>query len=74
MKIPVLFYVGFTTLLLVMLTIMVSVNIAFTWVFYSMCLGQAMVIVMVYKVLKENYTTDKTFDNFYEDKPLNYRK
>lgn len=29
--------------------------------------------VMVYKVLKDNYVTDKNFENFYEDKPINYR-
>ncbi|PQV48415.1 hypothetical protein CLV33_105275 [Jejuia pallidilutea] len=74
MKIPVMFYVALTTFLLVMLTVMVSLNMAFTWVFYTMCLGQAFVLVMVYKVLKDKYTTDKTFENYYEDRPINYRK
>ncbi|TBN02397.1 hypothetical protein EYD45_11850 [Hyunsoonleella flava] len=74
MKIPVMFYVGLTTFLLVLLTLMVSMNMAFTWVFYTMCIGQALVIVMVYKVLKDKYTTDKTFEHFYEDRPINYRK
>lgn len=74
MKIPVMFYVGLTTFLLVMLTLMVSMNMAFTWVFYTMCLGQVLVLVMVYKVLRDNYTTDKTFEHFYEDRPVNYRK
>ncbi len=74
MKIPVMFYVGLTTILLVMLTLMVSMNMAFTWVFYTMCLGQALVLLMVYKVLRDNYTTDKTFEHFYEDRPVNYRK
>ncbi|GAL66088.1 hypothetical protein [Jejuia pallidilutea] len=74
MKIPVVFYVALTTFLLVMLTVMVSLNMAFTWVFYTMCLGQAFVLVMVYKVLKDKYTTDKTFENYYEDRPINYRK
>lgn len=74
MKIPVMFYVGLTTILLVMLTLMVSMNMAFTWVFYAMCLGQALVLLMVYKVLRDNYTTDKTFEHFYEDRPVNYRK
>lgn len=74
MKTPAMFYVGLTTFLLVMLTLMVSMNMAFTWVFYTMCLGQALVVVMVFKVLKDTYTTDKTFENFYEDHPINYRK
>lgn len=74
MKIPAMFYVVLTTFLLVLLTIMVSMNMAFTWVFYIMCLGQLMVGVMVYKVLRDKYVTDKTFDHFYEDKPVNYRQ
>lgn len=73
MKIPVLFYVALTTFLLVLLTVMVAMNMPFGWVFYTMCLGQVMVIVMVYKVLKDKYTTDKTFEHFYEDRPINYR-
>jgi hypothetical protein len=77
MKIPVMFYVALTTLLLVTLTIMVSMNMSFSWVFYMMCLGQFFVLVMVYKVLKDKYTTSKTFADFYEDHPIsqseNYR-
>ena len=77
MKIPVMFWVGLTTFLLLLLTIMVSMDVAFGWVFYTMCIGQFFVLVMVYKVLRDNYTTDKTFEDFYEDKPIpksdNYR-
>ena len=29
-----------------------------------------MVAVMVYKVLTDNYTTEKTFSDFYEDHPI----
>ncbi|MGB5417456.1 hypothetical protein [Algibacter sp.] len=74
MKIPVMFYVAVTTFLLVMLTVMAAMNMAFTWVFYTMCLGQVLVVIMTFKVLKDNYTTDKTFENFYEDNPVNYRQ
>lgn len=70
MKIPVLFYVALTTLMLVTLTIMVAMDLPFNWVFYMTCLGQVFVVVMVYKVLKDDYTTDKTFDDFYEDHPI----
>ncbi len=70
MKISGMFYVAVTTLLLVTLTIMVAMDISFTWVFYVTVLGQILVAVMVYKVLKDNYTTDKTFDDFYEDHPI----
>ncbi|MFL1011942.1 hypothetical protein [Flavisericum labens] len=74
MKIPVMFYVALATFILVMLTIMVSMNMPFGIVFYTMCFGQLIVLIMVYKALKDKYTTDKTFDNFYEDRPINYNK
>ena len=70
MKIPVLFYVALTTLLLVTLTIMVSMNLPLNWVFYMTCVGEVLVVFMVYKVLRDQYTTTKTFDDFYEDHPI----
>lgn len=70
MKIPVLFYVALTTLLLVTLTIMVSMNMPLNWVFYVTCAGEILVVFMVYKVLRDKYTTNKTFDDFYEDHPI----
>ena len=73
MKIPVLFWVAITTMLLVTVTIMVSMNMPFNWVFYLTCIGQVSVGIMVYKVLTDNYTTDKTFKHFYEDRPIDYR-
>lgn len=70
MKITGMFYVAVTTLVLLTLTIMVAMDMSFTWVFYVTVLGQALVAVMVYKVLRDNYTTDKTFEDFYEDHPI----
>ena len=62
--------VAFTTLVLVTVTIMASMNFPFNWVFYVTIIGQALVIYMVYKVLTDNYSTVKTFDDFYEDNPI----
>lgn len=77
MKIPVMFYVAITTMLLVTLTIFAAMNIALNWIFFLTCVGQAFILIMVYKVLRDNYTTEKTFDDFYEDHPIrkfeNYR-
>ena len=70
MKIPIMFYVWITTLLLLIVTIMVSIDLPFNWVFYSTVIGQILVAVMVYKVLKDNYRTEKTFADFYEDHPI----
>ncbi|XCF06910.1 hypothetical protein ABI125_03390 [Tamlana crocina] len=69
MKVPAMFYVALTTFLLVLLAVMVSLDVPFGLVFYTKCVGQFFLLVMVYKVLKDNYTTNKTFDHFYEDYP-----
>ncbi|MCB0381775.1 MAG: hypothetical protein KDD05_00275 [Psychroserpens sp.] len=77
MKIPVMFYVALTTFLLITVTIAVAMNMPFNWVFYLTCIGQLLVVIMVYKVLRDRYSTSKTFDDFYEDHPVsqveNYR-
>ena len=77
MKDKIYFYIAATTLVLITATIMASMNFSFSWVFYLTILGQVLLVVMVYKVLRDNYTTTKTFDDFYEDHPIsqqeNYR-
>ena len=73
MKISGMSLVGFTTMVLVTLTIMVSMNFPFNWVFYMTVFGQALVVYMVYKVLTDDYETEKTFDDFYEDNPIGDR-
>jgi len=70
MKLPVSFYIAVTTLLLITITIMCAMDMPFGLVFYLTVLGQVLVILMVYKVLTDNYTTNKTFEHFYEDKPI----
>jgi hypothetical protein len=45
-------------------------NMAFNWIFYATVLGQGLVLLMVYKVLTDNYKTSKTFEDFYEDRPI----
>ncbi|WP_343487229.1 hypothetical protein [Allomuricauda sp. d1] len=68
MKISAMDMVGLTTLVLVVVTVLASINFSFGWVFYLTVFGQIMVGVMVYKVLTDNYKTSKTFEDFYEDK------
>ena len=70
MKLPVMFYVGFTTILLLTVVIFASMDFPFHWVFYLTVFGQFFLLVMVYKVLTDDYTTDKTFDDYYEDRPI----
>jgi hypothetical protein len=52
------------------MTLIASLNYAFALVFYLMIIGQLSVAITVYKVLRDNYSTDKTFENLYEDCPV----
>ncbi|QBA63235.1 hypothetical protein [Muriicola soli] len=70
MKDSAMFWVAATTLTLFTVTIMAAMNFPFNWVFYITVLGQIMIVYMVYKVLTDNYTTTKTFKDFYEDYPV----
>ncbi len=70
MKDSAMFWVAATTLVLISVTIMSAMNFAFNWVFYVTLLGQVMIVYMVYRVLRDTYTTDKTFADFYEDHPI----
>jgi TRAP-type C4-dicarboxylate transport system permease small subunit len=70
MKNSAMLWVGITTILLVLVTCMATLNFAFSWVFYLTVIGQVAVLIMVYKVLTDNYKTDKTFEDFYEDYPI----
>ena len=63
-------WVVITTIFLVILTIAASINLAFNWIFYATVFGQGLVLLMVYKVLRDNYKTSKTFEDFYEDRPI----
>ena len=70
MKISAMGVIGFTTMVLVTLTLMVSMNFPFNWIFYITIFGQASVVYMVYRVLTDDYETVKTFKDFYEDNPV----
>ena len=69
MKISAMQWLACTTLLLITVTIFSAMNLSFSWVFYLTILGQTMLVFTVYKVLKDDYKTDKTFRDFYEDRP-----
>ena len=70
MKNSAMFLVLFVTIFLLVLTALAYTNIGFSWVFILTVIGQLLVVLMVYKVLKDHYTTDKTFEDFYEDYPI----
>lgn len=70
MKFTATFYLTITTILLVAVATLVYYNASFTAVFYTVLAGQAWWIFSVYKVLKDDYVTEKTFDDWYEDHPI----
>lgn len=70
MRLTATFYITITTILLVAVATMVYYNFSFTTVFYTVLAGQAWWIFTVYKVLTDDYSTEKTFDDWYEDYPI----
>ncbi|MEB8346637.1 hypothetical protein OO010_11310 [Flavobacteriaceae bacterium KMM 6898] len=73
MKVSTMGMVAITTLVLIFLTVLVALDFPFNWVFYITVLGQALLIYMVYRVLVDDYKTEKTFEDFYEDHPIGKR-
>ncbi len=71
MKISAITYLMTTTFLLITVTIFATMGFPFSWVFYLTVLGQILLIFSVIKVLKDKYSTGKTFEDFYEDSPIN---
>ncbi len=70
MKFSGVFYLGVTTFILILVSIFSSLDFSFPVVFYLVCAGQLFLILSVYKVLTDKYSTNKTFDDFYEDHPI----
>lgn len=64
-------YVIISSLILALIAVMVFYNVSYPIVFYTVLFGQAFWIFTVYKVLTDDYTTEKTFDDWYEDHPMN---
>lgn len=70
MKISAMFLLALTTLILLTVVLFSAMNLPFSWVFLLTTFGQILLVVTVYRILKDNYTTEKTFDDFYEDHPI----
>ncbi|MEJ1223199.1 hypothetical protein [Sediminicola sp. 1XM1-17] len=58
-----------TTIVLIFLTVMAALDFPFNWIFYVTVIGQTLLINTVYRILADDYNTDKTFEDFYEDYP-----
>ncbi len=70
MKSKAIRWLWYATIILVILAVMSSYNVSFKWVFSLTVIGHAVLIYMVYAVLTDNYKTDLTFKDGYQDRPL----
>jgi uncharacterized membrane protein YagU involved in acid resistance len=64
-----IFSVVFTTVFLVVFTVFSQLDVSLRLMNALFISGNILVILMVYSVLKDKYTTTKTFKDWYEDKP-----
>lgn len=71
MKLSVGFYILITSAVLVALVVMAFLEVTFAYMLYTTIAGQILLIIMVYKILTDDYTTSKSFEDWYEDRPLN---
>lgn len=67
MKPSPIFWIGTTTALLLALVIMAALAYPLGLIFYLTVLGQALLVYTVFRVLRDTYSTTKTFDDWYED-------
>ena len=63
--------VWFTTLFVLVFAGLSQTFITISTAIVLFIVGQLLVIYMVYTVLTDNYSTTKTFKNWYEDHPRN---
>ncbi len=70
MNLSAISYLVITTFTLVTVSIFATMGFPFSWVFSLIVFGQVFLIFSVFKILKDNYTTTKTFEDFYEDFPI----
>ena len=62
--------VWFVTAYLVVYAMLSQFNTPFTLMYSLFIVGHGLVIYMVYKVLRDAYSTKKTFEDWYEDRPI----
>lgn len=70
MRLSVFFCIAVTTILMAAVAVMVFYNVRFDLILYTVLAGQAWWIFTVFRVLADKYTTNKTFDDWYEDHPI----
>jgi uncharacterized membrane protein len=66
MKNPGILFLVLTTVILVLVAIFSALNFPFPLIFYLVCFGQLLLLITVYKVLRDDYKPESTFEEFYE--------
>jgi hypothetical protein len=69
MKLSAMTLLGITSLFLLTIVLFTIMSFPFNWIFYGTCAGQVLLVCTVYKVLTDDYQTEKTFKDLYEDRP-----
>ena len=70
MKLPWPILLVLTTTILVVTAVLAALQFPFQLIFYLTVSGQFLLVITVFCILKDNYTTKKNFDDFYEDHPI----
>ena len=68
------FIVYLTTLAVVVYTLMTQMGVIFPILFFSLLTCQALLLYMVYRILTDDYQTQRTFEDWYEDKDVRQKK
>lgn len=70
MKLSGITFLIITSVILITVAIFAAMDFPFRWVFFITIVGEIFLVLSVIKVLKDKYTTRKTFKDFYEDHPI----
>ncbi len=60
-------WIGIVFLLLITFVIFTVMNLPFGIAFYATCIGQLVIIFTVSKILRDDFTANKTVKNFCKD-------
>jgi len=66
MKSSGIFFLVLTSIVLVFAATFSALNFPFPLILYLICLGKLLLLITVFKVLRDEYTPTITFDEFYE--------
>lgn len=70
MKLSGITFLIITSVILITVALFAAMDFPFRWVFAITVVGEIFLVLSVIKVLKDKYTTRKTFKDFYEDHPI----